>query len=294
MMSDKAEDAIDLERIRQSRIVKFVVGPDEKEFSVHEFSLCAISPGLRELLTGGWKESVEGKVVWIDVEPATFVRLMEYAYYHDYSVPKVARTTTLNDCDEPDDSPDSLESYLQSSTHQGAQHQFGKKCFTQPLGLEFGQGSHPNNEAAYLRTDWLEDIKSSKTGMADVLMSQVKLYTLANHYGIEGLRSLCLHRLQQSLLHCPGTSEFMDIFLDVVELVFSRTRPQDPLRKLLVCYCVTDLEWATAFKRYRDLIEKLPGFASAILSNVPLSYWNELSNGISSTVLPSKDIDSKP
>lgn len=214
---------------------------------------------------------------------------MEYAYSHDYSVPKVVKTTTSNDCDKTDDTGStktddqtgSLNWYLQNAAHQGAQNQFGNECFTQPLGSDNGRPSHPNNEAAYRRTDWLEGLKSSETGIADVFMSQAKLYILADKYGIEGLRSLCLHRLQQSLLHCLGTSEFTDTFLDVVELVFSRTRPQDALRKLLVCYCIADMEWISSHERYFDLIEELPGFASAILSNVPLSYWNDLSNGTS-------------
>ncbi|KAK6221820.1 hypothetical protein QIS74_04692 [Colletotrichum tabaci] len=295
-MSGKGEDVLDMEKILQSRTVKFIVGCDEKEFSVQELSLCVISPALRALLTGGMKESVEGKVVWDDVEPATFVRLMEYAYSHDYSVPKVVKTTPSNDWDKTDkngstkidDEPDSLNSYLQNATHQGAQHQFAKKCFTQPPEPEIDQGSQPNNGVAYLRTDWLEDIKYSKTGIADVFMSQAKLYILADKYGIEGLRSLCLHRLKQSLLHCSGTVEFESLLLDVIEFVFSKTKTQDSLRKLLVCYCITDLQWIASCEHYEDLIEELPGFASAILSNVPLSYWDELSNGTSSRALPRK------
>ncbi|WQF85724.1 Putative SKP1/BTB/POZ domain superfamily protein [Colletotrichum destructivum] len=197
MMSGKGGDVLDMEKVLQSRTVKFIVGCNEKEFSVHEFSFCSISPALRALLTGGMKESVEGKVVWDDVEPATFT----------------------------DNKVDSLKSYLQSDAYQGAQHQFSKKCSTQPLEPEIGQGSHPKNGAAYLRSDWLEDLEFSKTGIADVFMSQAKLYILADKYGIEGLRSLCLHRLQQSLLHCLGTSEFENLLLDVIEFVFSKTRP---------------------------------------------------------------------
>ncbi|TQN72029.1 hypothetical protein CSHISOI_03490 [Colletotrichum shisoi] len=280
-MSGKGEDVLDMEKILQSRTIKFIVGRDETEFNVQEFSLC--------------------KVVWDDVEPATFVRLMEYAYSRDYSVPKVVKTTTSNDCDKPDknggtktdDEFDSLSSYLQNATHQGAQHQFSKQCFAQPFEPEIGQGSQPNNGAAYLRKDWLEDLKSSKTGIADVFMSQVKLYILADKYGIEGLLSLCLHKLKQSLLHCSGTVEFESLLLDLIEYVFSKTKPQDALRKLLVCYCITDLQWIASCERYEDLIEELPGFASAILSNVPLSYWDELSNGTPSRESPSKSVDLK-
>lgn len=74
------------DRILRSKIFKFLVGPNEKEFIVHEAVLHELSEPLRVLLGGPFKEARESTVAWPDVDENTFVRFVEWAYTGSYHV----------------------------------------------------------------------------------------------------------------------------------------------------------------------------------------------------------------
>ncbi len=64
---------------------KFVVGPDEREFTIHSALVAAQSPSLDALVNGHMKEASEQCVKWDETDEHTFVCFSQFAYTGDYS-----------------------------------------------------------------------------------------------------------------------------------------------------------------------------------------------------------------
>lgn len=67
-----------------SKPFKFIVGPQKKEFTIHEAAAARLSKPLHNLLHGGMRESKENCVCWEDIDEKTFLRFGEWAYTGDY------------------------------------------------------------------------------------------------------------------------------------------------------------------------------------------------------------------
>lgn len=247
------------------------------------------------------KKSAEATVIWDDIEPATFVHLMEYVYTRDYSVPKLAKIPDNNETDqhknaisdvenqdndsenedrysengsqEDDDKPDSLFEYLEYTVNKGAQYRFVKNRF---LKSKKHQAQYATS---YFKdtNDWLVDIKQyPRTGYTAVFMTHINLYILGDKYGITNLKDLCLNRFRLTLLYCVGDSEMQGALLVAIRAAYSNTGLKDPLRTLLVEYCIADMEWFTSNIDAKDLISEVPDFSADLLLSIPRSYWVEL------------------
>ncbi|KAL2879002.1 hypothetical protein SGCOL_005701 [Colletotrichum sp. CLE4] len=115
----------DLDEAIQSSNIKFIVGPEKKEYTVHESRFTSLSSPLRALLTGGFQESKEGKVIWGDTDPVTFVVLVQYAYNGDCLLPAPDEDDeTPEDGDTAGKLPRSMKSYINAAKHRGSQHGF--------------------------------------------------------------------------------------------------------------------------------------------------------------------------
>ncbi|KAL0768829.1 hypothetical protein CaCOL14_008137 [Colletotrichum acutatum] len=77
---------IDINVIFKSRLIVFVIGENKVEYNVHEAAISGLSAPLRALVTNGMKESVEGVVAWVEIEPEVFTQLVEFAYGYDLSL----------------------------------------------------------------------------------------------------------------------------------------------------------------------------------------------------------------
>lgn len=72
----------------ESRIFKFVVGTQKKEYNVHAAALSKLSKPLYTLLEGPHKEAHEMRVDWPDIDEKTFVRFIQWAYTKTYVTEK--------------------------------------------------------------------------------------------------------------------------------------------------------------------------------------------------------------
>ncbi|KAK1640757.1 hypothetical protein BDP81DRAFT_420656 [Colletotrichum phormii] len=158
----------------------------------------------------------------------------------------------------------------QPQQHTSAQYKFCEKHF--PIASEA-------IEAA--TEDWLEDIKQQhRNGYKEVFLAHAKLYLVANQFKIVELKRLCLHKLRQSLLHAPGTDEMLRATAVTIQHVYSNTTSRDDdLRKLLLQFCLTDMEWMMRDKDLEPVLESVPGFAIDLFREIPHDYWRELRDG---------------
>jgi hypothetical protein len=75
---------MDFGSVLSSRIIRFEVGLQKKEYFVHETAISQLSQPLKTLVSGRMKEAIEGCVVWDDVDEQTFARFGKWAYTGDY------------------------------------------------------------------------------------------------------------------------------------------------------------------------------------------------------------------
>ncbi|KAJ5348339.1 uncharacterized protein N7506_001592 [Penicillium brevicompactum] len=103
-----------MKEVLESPLFTFQVGPQKKEFVVHSLIIAKLSPALNALINGEWKEASDKRVDWSDVKEGTFLRLCEFAYGKDYtlpapdlgelSFPKTTHTTTSGASNDDDKS----------------------------------------------------------------------------------------------------------------------------------------------------------------------------------------------
>ncbi|KXH45120.1 hypothetical protein CSIM01_01249 [Colletotrichum simmondsii] len=284
----------DMDAALNSRNVKFIVGPEKKEFTVYESSFASLSPPLRALLTGGFQESNEGKVIWDDTDPVTFVLLVQYAYSGDYSLPEttpavlevIEENTTSGDgssrlgSDAPNQLPLSMKVRLQGTQHRGSYYHFAQEKFlnfsSQQASLEFGfetQGADSIKE--------LEKACWHSEYLRSMCKSHVRLYFLADKYAIEDLQKLCLAKVHYFLSNCPRTQKLKYVVRAFVPFIYHRTVSGDPLRKLFVHYIIADMKHHSGNPRFKALRRDVPEFALDLLDEIPDGFWKELIDGTS-------------
>ncbi|KAF4944814.1 hypothetical protein FGADI_12409 [Fusarium gaditjirri] len=73
--------------IAKSKVFTFVVGPNKTEFTIHSALVANQSPVLNVLVNGPFKEASEQRVMWTDLDEATFLSFWEFAYGGNYTSP---------------------------------------------------------------------------------------------------------------------------------------------------------------------------------------------------------------
>ncbi|OHE97328.1 hypothetical protein CORC01_07383 [Colletotrichum orchidophilum] len=278
-----------MEQIIDSRIVTFVIGKDDsaREFRVHEGALTCLSEPLRALLTGEMQESLEGKVILDDVEPATFLHLLDYAYTGSYPIQLLEiKENAKEDMNEEDseeeyDSSESLRTWIKTlssrkSNKRHAVSDFCKQHFSKngnsavtlagkdlpPLQEDSEEGSDGTHSQILLALDHL--------------MEPAKLYILADKYLIDDLKSLCVDDIRQKLYNGVVEDDLLTHVCSVLRFLHPHTLPRDKLRKLLLRYFIGVLGWKMKNEDVRELLSEFPDFAVELLFKIPDTYWEEL------------------
>ncbi|KAL3299402.1 hypothetical protein RB213_000475 [Colletotrichum asianum] len=114
-------------------------------------------------------------------------------------------------------------------------------------------------------------------------MMTAKLYVLADKYDIAALKRLCLFMFIYSLAYISGNDMTMDILVATMRYVYENTIQKDQLRKLLLRFLITDMQWVLSDKGMRKMLSDIPELASQMILLVPSYYWDELHWGRPST-----------
>ncbi|KAK1708420.1 uncharacterized protein BDZ83DRAFT_758001 [Colletotrichum acutatum] len=273
----------------QSRCIKFIVGPEKKEYTVHEARFTNLSPALHALLTAGFQESRRGKVVWDDTDPVTFVLLVQYAYRGEYSLPDSNGVTTIpeenetpEDGDTPKNLPRSMQGYFWAAGHRGSQHHFVNDRFFPEMSCDEkppGMGQAQCILRKFTGIEAFEKACRHVEHLRPMYMLHVQLYFLADKYIIEDLKEMCLARVRHFLSECPGTFQLKTILLESVPVIYSQTIHGDSLRRLITHYFLANMNWIDTGSRFKALRRSTPDFGLDLLDEIPHSYWTELSEG---------------
>ncbi|UQC76607.1 uncharacterized protein CLUP02_18120 [Colletotrichum lupini] len=276
-------------RVMQSRDIKFIVGPEKKEYTVHEAPFANLSPPLSALLTGGFQESREGKVIWDDTDPITFVLLTQYAYQGDYSLPESKAAPTFSEENEapeegdaPKNLPRSMQGYFWATEHRGSQHHFVNDKFFHGKGRDEKPSPMDQTQSILRKFTGIEAFEKACRDvehLRPMYMHHVQLYFLADKYTIEDLKEICLARIRNFLSECPGTFQLKTILFESVPIIYAWTVHGDSLRRLISQYFLANMTWIDTGTRFKALRRSTPEFGLDLLDEIPHSYWRELSEG---------------
>ncbi|KAI5926018.1 hypothetical protein F4810DRAFT_708101 [Camillea tinctor] len=235
----------------------FVVGGEGREFTVDKKALRSLSPYFRVLMDGNMKEAAEGRALWSDVDVPTFERLLQFAQTRDYEVYPLPITLPAGGLNSklPSD-------YLEIGLKR---YQYGN-CLWIQLAEMFvkvdidtimtditGGDLKPNPPMTHFARDFFALLRKGKPwSQADQrsmlrlddpcrdfqfnLFCTVKVYILADTYGILGLLHLALYRFGETLLFM--NPEHFDLLLAVAVYIFENTLPKDAIRRALALYMV--------------------------------------------------------
>ncbi|KAH9231270.1 hypothetical protein K456DRAFT_1916306 [Colletotrichum gloeosporioides 23] len=273
-------------RIFQSRNITFIIGPEKEQFTAHESSIASLSEPLRFLVTGSMKEAIEAKVIWQDVDPAVFVSLLEFAYTGNYSTPNSEQQGNRDGLESPgldkescadkrdDESDDKSDDESDDDERDNDERDGYESDDVSDDDSDDDEQHSQNGAPENLGTDHLNDDIISYNAEAYIMTA--KLYVLADKYDIAALRSVCLDRFTYSLAHIGGQKMTMDILAATIRYVYEHTTKKDQLRKLLLRFLITDLQWALRCKGTRKMLGDIPELASQLVLLVPSYYWEEL------------------
>ncbi|GJD00422.1 hypothetical protein ColKHC_09247 [Colletotrichum higginsianum] len=288
---DSPERIRTIEEIFKSRQITFLVGPDKVKFAVHEHAFTRLSEPLRIMLAGGgMRETLEADVVWDDIEPSIFTRLMEFAYYEDYSVPHLlekdssnpphgprARWRGGNDFDESEHNE-----YLNSRNINSWMMDYeGGDNGGDNGGDRPGKWSYCREHFATLMPlspehHWFNDLRGwNRTGYSTAFMLHIKLYVLADRYNFDALTELCLQRVRASLFAVNLEEEFRETLVEMLKFAYSNTGRFNTLRMMLIRYCIVQMNQLKRHGVLSRLVEELPDIASELLLEIPQQIWED-------------------
>ncbi|KAJ0143245.1 hypothetical protein CTA2_1297 [Colletotrichum tanaceti] len=279
-----------IEEIFKSRQITFLVGPDKVKFAVHEHAFTRLSEPLRIMLTGGMRESLEANVVWDDIEPTIFTRLMQFAYYEDYSVPHLLVKDALPPAPRPkakwrggkDFDESEHNEYLASRTINSWMMDYeagdrGSDCEgDRPGKWSYCRSHFATQMPLSPKHHWFNDLRGwNLTGYSTAFMLHVKLYVLADRYNFDTLTELCLGRVRASLFAVDLEEEFRETLIEMLKFTYSNTVPADTLRMMLIRYCIVQMNQLKRHGVLDRLVSELPDIALELLLEIPRQIWED-------------------
>ncbi|KAJ0342011.1 hypothetical protein COL922a_001748 [Colletotrichum nupharicola] len=300
-MSLKRKEPMD--EIFQSRNITFIIGPEKQQFTAHESSIASLSEPLRFLVTGSMKEAIEAKQgnrdglesPGLDQESCADKRDDESDDESDDERDNDERDGYESDDVSDDDSDDDIEDDGEDDTDDDEQH--SQNGAPENLGTDQSvaenltltseideYSARGKFSQKHFRLKQFHESKDKPSSLNDDIISYnaeayimtAKLYVLADKYDIAALRSVCLDRCTYSLAHIGGQKMTMDILAATIRYVYEHTTKKDQLRKLLLRFLITDLQWALRCKGTRKMLGDIPELASQLVLLVPSYYWEEL------------------
>ncbi|KAK7439424.1 hypothetical protein CaCOL14_008138 [Colletotrichum acutatum] len=270
-----------IEEIIDSRVVTFVIGKGDskREFRVHEGALVHLSEPLRHLLAGGMKESLEGKIIWDDVEPTTFLLLLDYAYSGSYPIPypgykhnDESDSEEEEDASEDNEYDDSLRTWVKhASSVRGNKHlavlEFCKERFSE-YGVKTDRGYSLGKKES-------EEQDPEIIVALDHLLKPSQLYILADRYLIDDLKESCINDVGRKLWNASVDDTLFGHVCSVLRFLHAQTLPEDKLRKLFLRYLIGYMQYAMP-NGAEELIRDFADYAVELLLGIPHTYWQEL------------------
>lgn len=198
------------------------------------------SPALAALVKNGMKKSLEGCASLPQHDVETFVRFVEYAYTGDFESPML-KISIKPDEDCSEDILDAPSPFHLSAATRSAWE-----------SIAFGSCSL----FLYDANGW-----DGYTDDSQVMVAVVKVYVLADYYGIDDLMQVCIEKLWELMSLNKETS----VIVEAIKFCFvEHALPK--LRKKLLDYCAVHLSYLIMDSEFTKLAKRNPGLMLLLTS----------------------------
>ncbi|GAB1316397.1 hypothetical protein MFIFM68171_06607 [Madurella fahalii] len=255
-------------QIASSKLFRFSVGPDRREFTVHSAIVAPQSPVLNTLINGNFSEASEGHATLESVDEQTFVSFIQYAYTGDYRDRWPQRTgapAEASACNVPQagptrvDDPEPMEEPMgEPAIEPPAVKKGPYKCGYCGQRLREGRDlllweafrTAVNRRYSAFRPTPSMDATEDYT---DVFISYARVYVFADCYQIPELMGLTLEKLGQTLVAFKLYDERVDDVIKLLKYCFGNPTP-DTLKSLLVVYTPCKIEQISKSENFNQIL----------------------------------------
>lgn len=271
--------------LKSSRLFRFLVGPDKREFFVHASLVASQSKVLDSLVNGAMKEAEDGCTTWENVSEDTFVRFGQYIYTGDYQgaapfkrpVTEGPNTQAANG-DAEAESP--VDPFVDTSKNETARKKSKSSSITvaeptschtnAPLNTKATWGEFKNlrfYECSGGSYSLPTDNDHYSIEYQEVFLSHARVHALADYYMIEPLAQLSLCKLHKVLCHFKLYKKRR---CDVVALLCFcyEEDAHQRLRELVNAYAACYFRDLWQSEEFRQFFASTADFSLAIMGNV--------------------------
>jgi hypothetical protein len=234
---------LDAIRILSSKLYRFSIGPQKREYTIHSAVVEIQSPTLNTLVNNtNFKEGCDCHAELEDVDEETFISFVEYAYTRSYGeMHTVAPAPVATQAEIP-------EPPAAKPKKNGLKRSKLWVSFTAAVA----DARPPDYDDS--RTSTVNILAEDKG--IDLLLRHARLYLFADCYGISRLMGLSLYNLGTTLIIFGSQENRGDRMEDIVTLLrycYDRPTPEQ-LRSLLLLRAVCDVEKLWKRDSFRELL----------------------------------------
>ncbi len=237
---------------------KFVVGPDEREFTIHSALVAAQSPSLDALVNGHMKEASEQCVKWDETDEHTFVCFSQFAYTGDYS-----GTEQLIPIPRGEEVEDSVAFSTSKSRKKGRKLYADSDESEQAFASFWDRFKKlcPDSACDHATVCWSDD--------TEVLLSHAHIYCFADYHGIAALQTVALRKLHRVLVQLNEHDKSIGAIVELARYSYQHTRDQnDRLRLMINMYAACKAENLWESQDFRSLVETNSDFSVTFIGDM--------------------------
>ncbi|SCV49850.1 uncharacterized protein FFB14_11141 [Fusarium fujikuroi] len=219
-------------RIAKSKVFTFIVGPDKTDFTIHAALVAKQSPVLNVLVNGPFKEALEQRVEWIDLQEDVFLSFWEFAYTGNYTNP-----VQENGCEEARDPAE------EELSHWG-------KFWANYVRLHPGVSDNNSRDTPRLNRLWqafvykyapISQPPDAGNIGADTLLHHAQVCVFADRYCMDKLMDVAFNKLFIALEATIPWGYSWDPVMDLLVLASGKFVPMK-LRQMVAGYILSQAE----------------------------------------------------
>ncbi|RGP62434.1 btb/poz fold protein [Fusarium sporotrichioides] len=290
--------------IATSKPFKFLVGPDQTEYTIHSALVAHQSSVLSAMVNGSFRESSEYCVKWGNIEEIVFDSFWQFVYTGDYDNPEPFPPTAVTLEEEEPKPDDSKQPPALPVLHEPSEDEpIEEAAIEEPIAvaeeptteLEALPEALPDDipsppakkemkkKSAVVRETslWVDflfswdypsellDFDVTLRDFANPLVHHAKVYTLADRYAVTRLMTISHKKLDRSLTDHHISKEANSDVVELVRYTFEELVP-DRLRDLVVHYIACVVEHLWKLEEFQELVGTHSFLSKALLGTMLL------------------------
>ena len=289
--------------VASSRILRFLVGPEYAEYTVHAAIVAHHSPALEAMINGSFKESTDHCVKWQDVDEQVFLSFWRFIYTGNYRSPtfiSTAKSVTdeqhtteeeqveANVTVEPEDFPPEEPAPVPELEPMEKLDAYAWSAATPTKKKKKERHSAEENERSSRSRILLQDFQNSwkrapfepiiddqqvyerVNSRGETLIHHAKVYILGDRYLMTRLVDLALGKLHEELVNLViADNQSLDDVVSLLSFCFNNPSPPE-LRQLVVHYAGCKVESLWKREEFRELVEGSGEFSKALVQTMLL------------------------